>query len=85
MVCYLKKRKSRLRDIYRLVIDVEKFKSQRAKEVSPATVNRALAVLKSMFNRAIVWGKTEIPMNEVVQKTIIGMLRQSGLSIYLLR
>jgi integrase len=38
-------------------LDVEKFKSQRSKEVSPATVNRALAVLKSMFNRAIVWGK----------------------------
>lgn len=38
-------------------LDVEKFKSRRAKEVSPATVNRALAVLKSMFNRAIVWGK----------------------------
>jgi len=40
-------------------LDVERFKSKRAKEVSPATVNRALAVLKSMFNRAIVWGKAE--------------------------
>ncbi len=40
-------------------LDVEKFKSQRAKEVCPATVNRALAVLKSMFNRAIAWGKAE--------------------------
>lgn len=40
-------------------LDVEKFKSARAKEVSPATVNRALAVLKSVFNRAIVWGKVE--------------------------
>ncbi|MGD0336195.1 MAG: site-specific integrase [Candidatus Omnitrophota bacterium] len=40
-------------------LDVEKLKSTRAKEVSPATVNRALAVLKSMFNRAIVWGKVE--------------------------
>ncbi len=40
-------------------LDVEKFKSRRAQEVSPATVNRALAVLKSMFNRAIVWGKAE--------------------------
>ncbi len=53
-------------------LDVEKFKSARVKEVkksklkdgkeqfiSPATVNRALAVLKSMFNRAIVWGKAE--------------------------
>jgi len=52
-------------------LDVEKFKSTRAKEVkkskkggkeqciSPATVNRSLAVLKSMFNKAIVWGKLE--------------------------
>jgi integrase len=40
-------------------LDVEKFKSSRAKEVSPSTVNRALAVLKSMFNRAIVWKKAE--------------------------
>ncbi len=40
-------------------LDVEKFKSKRASEVSPATVNRALGVLKCMFNRAIVWGKAE--------------------------
>jgi len=40
-------------------LDVERFKSRRAKDVSPATVNRALAVLKSMFNKAIVWGKAE--------------------------
>ncbi|MFC1592572.1 tyrosine-type recombinase/integrase [Candidatus Omnitrophota bacterium] len=40
-------------------LDIEKFKSKRASEVSPATVNRALAVLKSMFNRAIVWGKAK--------------------------
>ena len=36
-------------------LDIEKFKSERIKKVSPATVNRALAVLKSMFNRAIEW------------------------------
>jgi len=53
-------------------LDVERFKSTRAKEVkkakskdgkeqfiSPATVNRALAVLKSMFNKAILWNKAE--------------------------
>lgn len=38
-------------------MDVERFKSERAKEVTHATVNRALAVLKSMFNRAIEWKK----------------------------
>jgi integrase len=39
---------------------VEQFKAERAKEVSPATVNRALACLKCMFNKAIGWGKTEV-------------------------
>lgn len=39
-------------------LEIEKFKVKRAAEVSPATVNRALAVLKSMFNRAIEWRKT---------------------------
>ncbi|MFH1621850.1 MAG: phage integrase N-terminal SAM-like domain-containing protein [Candidatus Omnitrophota bacterium] len=34
-------------------LEIEKFKAKRREEVSSATVNRALAVLKSMFNRAI--------------------------------
>lgn len=38
-------------------LDVEKFKTERSQDVSFATVNRALAVLKSMFNRAIEWKK----------------------------
>ncbi|MCM8778670.1 MAG: tyrosine-type recombinase/integrase [Candidatus Omnitrophica bacterium] len=45
---------------------VEKFKAERVKEVSPATVNRNLACLKSMFNRAIEWGKAkENPVKKV--------------------
>lgn len=36
---------------------VEKFKAERAKEVAPATVNRNLACLQSIFNKAIAWGK----------------------------
>ncbi|MDD5431664.1 MAG: site-specific integrase [Candidatus Omnitrophica bacterium] len=36
---------------------VERFKVERVKEVKPATVNRALARLKSIFNKAIAWGK----------------------------
>ena len=50
-------------------LDVERFKSVRARQavkrakakktISPATVNRALAVLKSIFNKAILWGKIE--------------------------
>jgi integrase len=43
--------------------DVEKFKAERIKEgkkgITPATVNRSLAWLKSMFNRAIEWKKVK--------------------------
>jgi integrase len=45
---------------------VEQFKADRAKEVSPATVNRALACLKCMFNKAIEWGKaSDNPVKKV--------------------
>jgi len=45
---------------------VEQFKAERAKEVSPATVNRALACLKCMFNKAIEWDKAEVnPVKKV--------------------
>lgn len=44
--------------------DIEKYKSERAngiirknKKVSPATVNRELATLKTMFSKAVTWGK----------------------------
>ncbi|MFH0732203.1 MAG: site-specific integrase [Candidatus Omnitrophota bacterium] len=47
-------------------LSVEKFKAERAQEVSAATVNRNLACLKSMFNRAIEWGKAkENPVKKV--------------------
>ena len=51
---------------------IEKFKIERIKEVSPAATNRALTLLKSMFNRATEWdkfnasfnsGKTALPAN----------------------
>lgn len=38
---------------------IEKYKSGRIKEVAPATVNRELACLKCMFNKAIAWGKID--------------------------
>lgn len=44
--------------------DVEKYKAERAndvvgknKKISPATVNRELATLKTMFSKAVAWGK----------------------------
>ncbi|MBL7132224.1 MAG: tyrosine-type recombinase/integrase [Candidatus Omnitrophica bacterium] len=36
---------------------VEKFKIERRREVGPATTNRALSCLRSIFNKAIAWGK----------------------------
>jgi len=37
---------------------VEKYKSERKKDLKPATVNRELGVLKRMFNLAILWEMT---------------------------
>jgi len=39
--------------------EVQKFKSERQKESSPATANRGLTLLKSIFNKATAWGKFE--------------------------
>lgn len=35
---------------------IEKYKNDRSHEVKPATINRELACLKHMFNKAIQWG-----------------------------
>jgi len=42
---------------------VERYKTDRLKQVAPATVNRELACLKHMFNKAIAWNLT--PTNPV--------------------
>ncbi|MFX0198639.1 MAG: tyrosine-type recombinase/integrase [Candidatus Hodarchaeota archaeon] len=39
--------------------DIERFKARLAREVSPATVNRHLTLLKTILNKAVEWGKTE--------------------------
>jgi integrase len=47
-------------------IDVLRFKNERAEQVKHGTVNRSLIVLRSMFNRAIEWGRaTENPCKGV--------------------
>lgn len=47
-------------------MDVLKFKNERAEQVKHGTVNRSLTVLKSMFNRAIEWGRaTQNPCKSV--------------------
>jgi integrase len=47
---------------------VERYKARRKAEVSPATVNRALACLKTMFNKAVEWGKLETSPLRTVKK-----------------
>ena len=45
---------------------VEKYKIKRAKQVSPATVNRELACIKHIFTKAIEWGKADLnPVRKV--------------------
>jgi len=42
--------------------DIEDFKAQRlAKEIKAATINRGMALLRSMFNRAKAWGRLRRP------------------------
>jgi integrase len=38
---------------------IERFKAKRKAEVSPSTVNRELACLKTLFNKAVEWEKIE--------------------------
>ena len=40
--------------------DVERFRGSLARELSQATVNRYIALLKSIYNKAISWGKTNL-------------------------
>jgi integrase len=48
------------------VKDVEQYKAARAEKRSPATVNRELACLKHLFNKAIHWGYArENPVRKV--------------------
>jgi integrase len=39
--------------------NVEEYKARRKKKVSPASVNRELACLKTIFNKAILWQMTK--------------------------
>ncbi len=46
--------------------DIEYFKMERLKKVSPSTVNRQMGVLRGMLNKALAWGKLEAnPMKSV--------------------
>ena len=47
---------------------VEKYKAERIREVSPASVNRELACLKTIFNKAQEWGG--VPINPIAGKRV---------------
>jgi len=54
--------------------DLERFKSDRLKEGrSPATINRTLALLKTIYSKAVAWGK--VADNPVKQ---ISLLRENN-------
>lgn len=43
------------------IVDIERYKAQRSKEVAPATVNRNLSFLRCLFNKAIAWERFSGP------------------------
>ena len=48
------------KNLYEITVqDIEKFKAERSKSVKPGTINRDLATIKTMFNKAVEWKKLE--------------------------
>jgi integrase len=47
---------------------VERYKAKRRAEVEPSTVNREIACLKTIFNKAVEWGKIEKNPLQLVKK-----------------
>jgi integrase len=48
------------KNLYEITVqDIERFKAARSKLVKPSTVNRDLATIKTLFNKAVEWGKLE--------------------------
>ena len=47
---------------------IERYKAQRIKCVSPATVNREVAPISAMLNMAVTWGR--LPKNPIVGKGV---------------
>lgn len=40
--------------------DIERYKAKRGAEVSAATINREVSFLKTLFNKAVEWGRLEM-------------------------
>jgi integrase len=47
---------------------VERYKAERKAEVTPSTVNRGLACLKTLFNKAVEWGRLDVSPVRNVKK-----------------
>ena len=47
---------------------VERYKAERKAEVTPSTVNRSLACLKTLFNKAVEWGRLDVSPVRNVKK-----------------
>ena len=54
---------------------VERYKAQRIKQVSPATVNREIALIKTMLNKAVAWGR--IPSSPIAGR-VVGKLKEKN-------
>jgi integrase len=55
---------------------VERYKAQRINCVSPATVNREVALIKTMLNKAVIWGR--LPVNPIAGKAV-GKLKEKNI------
>jgi integrase len=47
---------------------IERYKAKRRTEVSPASVNRGLSCLRTMFNKAVEWGRLETSPLRTIKK-----------------
>lgn len=54
---------------------VERYKAKRIKGVSPATVNREIALIKTMLNKAVTWAR--LPVNPIAGKAV-GKLKEKN-------
>ncbi len=59
---------------------IEKYKTARRAAVSPATVNLELACLKTIFNKALEWGKIEVNPAGKIKKFKLNNCREKILS-----
>jgi integrase len=60
---------------------IERYKAARKDEgANPATINRELACLKTIFNIAILWGKTDFSPAKQIKRIPVNNIREKFLS-----